>query len=234
MPRFFPLSVTEVHRETRDSVVVSLKPRDEDLQAFEFIQGQYLTFRRKFNDIELRRSYSICAGIDDEQLRVGIKRVDGGSFSTWANEDLKTGDTLEAMSPMGNFYAPLDVTAKRNYLAIAGGSGITPVLSLIKTALKHEPFSCFTLIFANRSIHSIMFREELEDLKNEYMGRLGILHVLKSESQHIELFSGRIDKEKCDQLFSSWIDITSMDMAYICGPESMMMMLVNEDDFDLR
>lgn len=227
MPRFCQLSVTEVHRETRDAVVVSLKPQDEDLQAFEFIQGQYLTFRREFDGVELRRSYSICAGIDDEQMRVGVKRVDGGVFSTWVNEDLKVGDTLEAMLPMGNFHVPLDASAKRNYLAIAGGSGITPVLSLIKTTLASEPLSRFTLIFANRTIHSIMFREELEDLKNEYMGRFSILHVLKSESRDIELFSGRIDEKKCDQFFSHWVDIASIDMAYICGPQSMMLMLVD-------
>lgn len=227
MPRFFPLSVTEIHRETKDAVAVSLTPRDEDLQAFKFIQGQYLTFRREFDGIELRRSYSICAGVDDKQLRVGIKRVDGGSFSTWINEELKAGDTLEAMLPMGNFHAPLDAISQRHYLAIAGGSGITPVLSLIKTTLVHEPLSRFTLIFANRSIHTIMFREELEDLKNQYMGRFSILHVLESESQDIELFSGRINEAKCDQFFSNWIDIASIDLAYICGPESMMMMLVD-------
>jgi len=227
MLRFFPLSVTKVHRETRDAVVVSLQPRDEDRQAFEFTQGQYLTFRRDFDGIELRRSYSICAAVDDEQLRVGIKRVDGGSFSTWANEELKVGDTLEAMLPMGNFHTPLNASSKRHYLAIACGSGITPVLSLIKTTLAREPFSHFTLIFANRSIHTIMFREELEDLKNQYMARFSILHVLKSESRDIELFSGRIDEDKCDQFFSHWIDIASIDMAYICGPQSLMRLLVD-------
>ena len=225
MPQFFPLTVTEVHRETRDAVVVSLKPDTCDQQAFQFTQGQYLTFKREFDGVELRRSYSICAGEDDPQLRVGVKRVDGGVFSTWINESLTVGDRLETLQPMGNFSIPTDAAASRHYLAVAAGSGITPILSLIKTTLVREPLSRFTVLFANRSIHSIMFREELEDLKNQHMGRLSILHVLKSESQHIELFSGRIDEHKCSQFFTRWIDVTSVDVAYICGPESLMQLV---------
>ncbi len=165
MARFYPLEVTEIHRETRDAVVVTLAPREEDRAAFDFIQGQYLTFRRVFDGEELRRSYSICAGKDDGVLRVGIKRVDGGTFSTWANESLRAGDVLEAMPPMGSFHTPLDPAAARHYLGFAGGSGITPVLSIIKTVLAREPRSRFTLVYANRQVSSIMFREELEDIE---------------------------------------------------------------------
>lgn len=223
MARFLPLQVSDVRRETRDSVVVTLTPREEDKASFEFIQGQYLTFRRQFDSEELRRSYSICAGRDDGTLRVGIKRVEGGCFSTWANEELKSGEWLEAMPPMGSFHTPIDPEQARNYVAFAGGSGITPVLSLIKTTLAVEPNSEFTLIYGNRSISSIMFREELEDLKNLYMGRFSVMHILENEAQEIDLFSGRIDAEKCKSLFTAWIDITTVDKVFICGPEPMML-----------
>lgn len=219
MPRFHTLDVLDVRHETRDAVVVTLKPKDGD---FAFTQGQYLTFRREFDGEELRRSYSICAGLDDGALRVGIKRVDGGAFSTWANEDLKPGDTLEAMPPQGRFFTVLDPSSAKNYLAFAGGSGITPVLSIIKTTLAREPNSTFTLVYANRQVTSIMFREELEDLKNSYLGRLSILHILESEGD-IDLFTGRIDAEKMQALFRLWIDAESVDTAFICGPEPMML-----------
>ncbi|SDP69009.1 1,2-phenylacetyl-CoA epoxidase subunit PaaE [Phyllobacterium sp. OV277] len=223
MARFHPLIVTEVRRETRDAVVVTLMPSEEDRNVFDFTQGQYLTFRRKFEDEELRRSYSICAGRDEGVLKVGIKRVDGGCFSTWVNENLKAGDTLEAMPPMGAFFTAIEPDVAKHYLGFAGGSGITPVLSIIKTVLSREPNSRFTLIYANRQISSIMFREELDDLKNLYLGRLSVLHVLESEVQDIDLFTGRIDGAKCAALFKSWIDAKSVTTAFICGPEPMML-----------
>lgn len=225
MPRFHPLEVTEVRRETRDAVVVTLKP--QDAKAFAFTQGQYLTFRRDFDGEELRRSYSICAGLDEGCLRVGIKRVDGGAFSTWANEDLKPGDMLEAMTPQGRFFTPVDPSATKSYLGFAGGSGITPVLSIIKTVLAREPGSTFTLVYANRQVGSIMFREELEDLKNSYLGRFSVVHILESEGQEIDLFTGRIDAEKMDMLFRMWIDAETVDTAFICGPEPMMLTIAD-------
>lgn len=221
MARFHPLTVTDVRKTIRDAVVVSLKPVNGG--DFDFIQGQYLTFRREFDGTELRRSYSICAGKSDGLLQVGIKKVDGGAFSTWANEDLKPGDTLEAMEPMGSFFTQLDPAQGKNYLGFAGGSGITPVLSILRTTLNAEPRSTFTLVYANRGVNTIMFREELEDLKNTYMGRLTVIHVLESDAQDIDLFTGRIDAEKCTALFKHWIDITNVDTAFICGPEPMML-----------
>ncbi|MCL7463445.1 1,2-phenylacetyl-CoA epoxidase subunit PaaE [Phaeovulum sp. NW3] len=223
MARFHPLEVTDVRRETRDAVVVTLKPRAEDAAAFDFTQGQYLTFRRDFDGEELRRSYSICAGKDEGVLKVGIKRVDGGAFSTWANENLRPGDTLDAMPPMGRFYTDIDPVADKHYLGFAGGSGITPVLSIIKTVLAREPQSRFTLVYANRQINTIMFREELEDLKNLYLGRFSVIHVLEQEGQEIDLFTGRIDADKMTALFDRWIDPKSVDTAFICGPEPMML-----------
>ncbi|MCB1312002.1 MAG: phenylacetate-CoA oxygenase/reductase subunit PaaK [Sedimentitalea sp.] len=221
MARFHPLAVTDVRKTIKDAVVVSLKPEDD--AEFDFIQGQYLTFRREFDGVELRRSYSICAGRGEGLLQVGIKKVEGGAFSTWANEELKPGDTLEAMAPMGSFHTPLDAGQARNYLGFAGGSGITPVLSILKTTLRAEPNSTFTLVYANRGVNTIMFREELEDLKNRHMGRLTIIHVLESDAQDIDLFTGRVDAEKCEALFRHWIDIGSVDTAFICGPEPMML-----------
>ncbi|MFO1071479.1 MAG: 2Fe-2S iron-sulfur cluster-binding protein [Geminicoccaceae bacterium] len=223
MARFHCLDVVDVRRETRDAVVVTLQPRPDDAALFDFTQGQYLTFRRRFDEEELRRSYSICAGKGEGFLQVGIKRVEGGAFSTWANESLQVGEVLEAMPPMGSFHAPLQPDAARHYLGFAGGSGITPLLSIIKTVLAAEPRSSFTLVYANRQISSIMFREELEDLKNRHLGRLAVLHVLEAEAQEIDLFTGRIDAAKCAALFESWIDLPSVDMAFICGPEPMML-----------
>lgn len=222
MARFHTLTVTDVHKTIRDAVVVTLAPEGSETDEFDFTQGQYLTFRRDFDGEELRRSYSICAGKDEGLLRVGIKRVDGGAFSTWANETLSVGDTVEAMAPMGNFHKHVAESNATNYLAFAAGSGITPVLSILKTVLKREPNSQFTLVYANRSVSSIMFREELEDLKNLYLNRLSVIHILGTDSQDIDLFTGRIDTEKCAQLFKYWIDISSVDTTYICGPEPMM------------
>lgn len=221
MARFHSLSVTDVKKTIRDAVVVTLKADTSD--EFDFIQGQYLTFRRSFNGEELRRSYSICAGVDEDILQVGIKKVDGGAFSTWANEEIKVGDKLEAMPPMGSFHTSLDATADKHYLGFAGGSGITPVLSIMKTVLSAEPQSRFTLVYANRAVNSIMFREELEDLKNLFMARLNIIHVLESDAQDIDLFVGRVDAEKCGILFKSWIQLEGIDTAFICGPEPMML-----------
>lgn len=223
MARFHPLTVTDIRRDTRDSVVLTLAPPADAAEDFKFIQGQYLTFRRVFDGEELRRSYSICAGVDDGLLRVGIKKVDGGWFSTYANEEIKVGDVIEAMKPMGNFHAPLDPDAKRRWLGFAGGSGITPLVSNIKTILKAEPKSTFTLVYGNRNAGAIMFREELEDLKNRNMGRLNIVHVLESEAPEIDLFSGRLDRAKCDALFDHWVDVKDAHVALICGPEPMML-----------
>ncbi|MDZ7628133.1 MAG: 1,2-phenylacetyl-CoA epoxidase subunit PaaE [Parvularculaceae bacterium] len=223
MARFYPLTVTDLRRDTRDSVVLTLAPPAEAREAFCFVQGQYLTFRHIFDGEEVRRSYSICAGIDDGILRVGVKRVDGGWFSSFVNDEVRAGDTLEAMAPMGNFHSALKPAEARRYLGFAGGSGITPMISLIRTVMSREPHSSFTLVYGNRQVSAIMFREELEDLKNLYLGRLNIVHVLESEAGEIELFSGRLDREKCEALFTRWIDVKGADLAFICGPEPMML-----------
>lgn len=222
MARFHDLTVTNVRKTIRDAVEVTLEPADP--AAFGFIQGQYLTFRREFDGEEIRRSYSICAGLDDGVLQVGIKRVDGGAFSTWANEELKPGDTLQAMPPMGGFHAPLTPDRPKRYVGFAGGSGITPVLSIIRTVLAREPKARFTLVYANRGVASIMFREEIEDLKNLHLGRFNVIHVLEQDAQDIDLFTGMVTKEKClDLIRTGWVGTDRLDMAFICGPEPMML-----------
>lgn len=223
MPNFYPLTVTDVQKDTRDAVVVTLRPAKSDRESFRYVQGQYLTLRRDFDGTDVRRCYSICTGIDEDHLKVGIKKVAGGCFSTWANEQLQVGESIDAMAPMGKFFLPLEPDAGRYYLGFAGGSGITPVLSIIKTVLKREPQSRFTLVYANRSISSVMFRDELDDIKSEYMSRFNVLHVLEDDAQDIDLFTGRIDTERCNALLSSWIHAPSVSAAFICGPEPMML-----------
>jgi ring-1,2-phenylacetyl-CoA epoxidase subunit PaaE len=221
MARFHSLTVTDVKKTIRDAVVLTLSP--DTPEAFDFIQGQYLTLRRNFDGEELRRSYSICAGRDDGRLQVGIKKVDGGAFSTWANEDLRPGDTIEAMPPMGSFHTDLNPAAARHYLGFAGGSGITPVLSILRTVLHREPKSRFTLVYSNRAVNTIMFKEELEDLKNMFLERINIVHILEQDAQDIDLFTGRLDAKKCKLLFKHWINLAGVDTVFICGPEPMML-----------
>lgn len=219
MPQFYPLTVTNIQKTTRDAVVVTFAAPDG--ADFGFTAGQYLTLRRDFDGQELRRSYSICSGVGDGKLEVGIKRVDGGVFSTWANTELAVGNTVDAMPPMGNFYAPKGDAPPRT-LAFAAGSGITPILSILRSELCASADAQITLVYANRNPNTIMFREDLEDLKNQHMGRLNIIHILSEDIQDIDLFGGRIDGAKCAALFDQWIDVGSFATAYICGPEDMM------------
>lgn len=221
MAKFYPLNVISVVPETRDAVVVQLAPNPQDALAFAFTQGQHLTFRKAFDGQDIRRSYSICTAPNSGDLRVAIKKVAGGCFSTWANESLRPGDVLEAMAPAGNFHVPLQPAGNRHYLGFAAGSGITPILSHLKTILTAEPKASFTLIYGNKSPLTMMFRDELEDLKNQHMDRLSLLHILGSEND-LELFAGRIDRAKMDALLAGWIDVAQADVAFICGPEAMM------------
>lgn len=220
MPQFHNVTVTDIHKTIRDAVVLTLQP--DDISAFQFVPGQYLTFKRTFDGEEIRRSYSICTAVHDNLLKVGIKRVDGGVFSSWANTELNIGDKLDVMSPMGKFYSGDVLTDDTHLLGFAGGSGITPVLSIIRTTLAESDNARFTLVYANRNVNTIMFRDELEDLKNRFMQRFNVVHILEDESQDIDLFTGRVDAGKCSALFKHWIDIKSVTCSYICGPEPMM------------
>jgi ring-1,2-phenylacetyl-CoA epoxidase subunit PaaE len=219
--QFHELTVIDVQNTIRDATVVTLAPKPGEEAVFHFLPGQHLTLRRAFDGEELRRSYSLCVSPGEGKLRVGVKRVEGGAFSNWVNDALKPGDVIEAMPPSGVFHLP-EARGMRNYLGFAGGSGITPVLSILKTVLEEEPESSFTLVYANRAVNTIMFRDELDDLKNRFMGRLTVVHVLEHGTHEIDLFSGRVDEAKCAQLFAHWIDLGAIDATYICGPEPMM------------
>ena len=178
---FHPLTVRRIEPDTAEAVIVSFDVPPDLRATFGFTQGQYLTLRHTIDGQDLRRSYSICAGVDDGELRVGVRKVRGGVFSNWINSTLKAGDTLQVMAPQGRFFVPLDSTASRHHVGIAGGSGITPILSIMKTVLQREPHSRFTLVYGNRSLQSTMFKEELEDLKNQHMQRLVLHHVFSDE-----------------------------------------------------
>ncbi|MBT6273379.1 MAG: 2Fe-2S iron-sulfur cluster binding domain-containing protein [Chromatiales bacterium] len=218
---FYPLRVTGVHQETRDSKVLTLEPAADIAERFMFVPGQYLTFKAQHDGQEIRRSYSICEAPGSGLLRVAVKKVAGGLVSTWVNEQLREGDTVDAMAPAGNFFADSNKAARR-FLMVAAGSGITPIISIVTTLLESHPDTLVTLIYGNRASPTIMFREALEDLKNRFLGRLNLVHVLTREQQDVDLFNGRLDRQKCEELFRTWVDVSVMDAAYLCGPVAMM------------
>jgi ring-1,2-phenylacetyl-CoA epoxidase subunit PaaE len=189
---------------------------------FRFEQGQHLTLRTDLGGEDVRRSYSICSAVQDGCLRIAVKKAPGGVFSTWANNALKAGDTIDAMPPLGHFNVPLDAAASRHYLGFAAGSGITPVLSIVKTTLAAEARSRFTLVYGNRASGTVMFKEELAALKDTYLGRFNLVHVLSREAQDIELLHGRIDRVKADALIAHWLDLAHVDAVFVCGPDGMM------------
>lgn len=222
MNKFHEVKVASVRQETRDAVAVTFAVPAALADQFRYVQGQHLTLRTEVNGEDIRRSYSICSAVQDERLRIAIKRVPGGLFSNWANDFLKPGQGLELMPPSGHFHVPLSPEHRKHYVAFAAGSGITPVFSLVKTTLIAEPRSQVTLVYGNRSSASVMFREELADLKDIYRERLNLVFILSREQQDIDLFNGRIDRAKCDALLEKWIDPTGIDVAFLCGPLGMM------------
>ena len=207
---FYPLKVKEVRKETPECVSVTFDIPDSLRTDFSFKQGQSLTMRTSIKGEEVRRTYSICSSPLDQEWRVAIKKVEGGLFSSFANRDLKKGDTIEVMQPVGKFYTELNPSNQKHYVAFAAGSGITPVLSLIKTTLATEPQSNFTLLYGNRTRNSIIFFEELEALKNKYIDRFNLIHVLSRERTDAALNFGRIDIEKLQQL-DKLVDYNSGD-----------------------
>lgn len=221
--KFYNLKVAEVRPETSDCVSVALEVPAALKDTFQFAAGQYLTFRMQMNGEEVRRSYSVCVSPDEGELRVAVKKVDGGKFSTYANDTLKAGEVLDVMPPMGKFSPRASDKKAKNYLAIVAGSGITPVMSIMKSVLKNEPGSTFTLIYGNRSRNTIIFREEIEGLKNTYMQRLRVYHILSREQMDVPLFNGRISADKCAEFCDTLIDIKAIDEAFICGPEDMIL-----------
>ncbi|MGL4495347.1 MAG: 1,2-phenylacetyl-CoA epoxidase subunit PaaE [Beijerinckiaceae bacterium] len=221
MSRFHTLKIADVRRETRDSVSVLLTVPDALKAEFSFAPGQYLTLRTTIDGEDIRRSYSICSGVLDNELRIGVKKVDGGAFSTFANENLKAGDSVEVMPPDGRFTPDLTASAGRHILGIAAGSGITPILSIAKSALAADPATRVTVIYGNQTSGTVMFAEELEDLKNRNLGRFSLVHILSREAQDLPILSGRISAEKLRALADSVIDLAHVDQAFLCGPQGM-------------
>jgi ring-1,2-phenylacetyl-CoA epoxidase subunit PaaE len=218
--RFHELKVASIERQTPEAVAVAFEIPDGLKDAFAFRPGQYLTLAADIGGQEARRSYSICSAPGDETLRVGVKRVADGRFSSFVNETLSVGDTIRVMPPEGRFTSLAG--ERHDYVLIAAGSGITPMLSIAKTVLGHEPDSTITLVNGNRSTDTIMFREELEDLKDRYMRRFSLIHLLSREAQDVELLNGRIDGPRIGELSRrGLIDLAGADGVFLCGPGEM-------------
>ena len=218
---FHQLTIQDIRQETPDCVSIAFHVPDQLKETYTFTQGQNITIRWKTGNEEIRRSYSICSSPLEGELRVAVKKVVDGRFSQIANTVLKQGDVLDVFPPTGNFHTSLDEKNQKRYVAFAAGSGITPVLSLIKTTLAVETGSHFTLIYGNRDRSSIIFKEQLEALKNRYMNRFTIVHVLSREKTDAAINHGRINAEKCEALAAGIIQFNSTDEFFLCGPEAM-------------
>ncbi|HEX5155531.1 MAG TPA: 2Fe-2S iron-sulfur cluster-binding protein [Parafilimonas sp.] len=216
---FEKVRIKEVRRETEDCVSILLDVPEDLKEKFTYLPGQHITLRAKINNEDVRRSYSLCSSPLQNEWRIAVKRVDGGIFSIFANHILKQGDEIELMPPLGHFILP-HTNEPKYYACFAAGSGITPVLSIIKTGLINQPESQFTLIYGNRTKQSIIFKEELEALKNIYLNRFQLIHVLSREQTGSPLNEGRITTEKCEQIFQHVASLHA-DAFFICGPEAM-------------
>jgi ring-1,2-phenylacetyl-CoA epoxidase subunit PaaE len=223
MPVFNTLRVAEVRRETPDTVSIAFDVPAELAAAYTFEPGQHLTIRFPHPDDggELRRSYSICSGLDDGELRVAVKNLPGGVFGAYAADRLQPGDVLDVMTPAGRFTTTLDPAVTRSYLFIAAGSGITPVMSIMRSALARQPHARCALVYGNRGPSSVIFAEALEDLKDSYLGRLQVIHVFSREQQSLPLLNGRLSGAKIRELAERLLDLTSYDEVFVCGPEPM-------------
>jgi len=217
---FHTLKIKAVKKETADCVSIAFDIPDALKNTFAFEQGQNITIKKDFDGVEIRRSYSICTAPFENELKVAVKKVNGGKFSCYANDILKAGDEIEVMPPTGKFNTKLLTENRKEYLAFAAGSGITPVLSIIKTTLQTEPLSNFTLVFGNRSRSSIIFFEELEGLKNKYLQRFNFINILSRERTDAPINYGRIDQQKLTDL-NKLINYNTVDEFFICGPEEM-------------
>jgi ring-1,2-phenylacetyl-CoA epoxidase subunit PaaE len=221
IPRFHRLAVSDLRRESADAVSLSFAIPHALADDYSFAPGQYLTLRKTMDGEEVRRSYSICSGPDDGELRIAVKKVDGGAFSSWAADELKQGDELDVMTPTGRFGVTPAPDQARVYVGFAAGSGITPILSIVKGVLAREPNSRFFLFYGNRSTGGMLFREALEELKDRFIQRLSVFHVISGEEQDIPILHGRLDGEKVRVLLRSLVPANSVDHVFVCGPTGM-------------
>ena len=215
---FHLLKVAKLDRITDDAVAITFEVPEHLREEFSFLPGQHLAVRATIAGDDIRRNYSICAPVNSGVLRIGVKRLPGGVFSSYAIERLQVGDSLEVLSPTGSFSTPLDPAQAKHYGAIAAGSGITPILSILASALEAESGSRATLIFVNHNTNSIMFLEDVEDLKNKYLGRLQVFHVLDGERQEPEILSGKLDPERLTGILDSFASHPGVDEWFLCGP----------------
>ncbi|WP_347922697.1 1,2-phenylacetyl-CoA epoxidase subunit PaaE [Pontimicrobium sp. SW4] len=228
MVDFYNIKVADLYKETKDTVVITFDI-PEDLKAtFKFKQGQHLTLRKEINGEDIRRNYSLCTSPIDNEWKVAVKTIRNGVFSNYAFNELKKGDELQVMPPHGEFYVEVNKQASNNYVAFAAGSGITPMLSIIRTHLLLEPKSTFKLFYLNRMVKSIIFKEELEQLKNQFFGRFQVFYFLTKEKRDIPFLNGRFDKEKLAVLTKTFIDIPDTNHAFICGPQDMIFLIRDE------
>ena len=228
MAKFHNIRVKDIYKETDDCSVITFDVPEDLHNAFNFSQGQHLTLKAIINGEDTRRSYSLCSSPIDKEWKVAVKKIHGGKFSTYVNETLKSGDMLEIMEPSGTFGVDIDNSKRKNYLVFAAGSGITPILSMMKTHLALEPESTFKLFYLNKNAKSIIFKEEIEQLRNQYFGRLNIFYFLTREQRDIELFNGRFTPEKIQQITHTFVDIQDTNEVFICGPEDMIFMIQDE------
>jgi ring-1,2-phenylacetyl-CoA epoxidase subunit PaaE len=223
---FYPLRINDIRRETADTVSIALDVPADLGETFRFAPGQFLTFRVDGADGKpVDRSYSICSTPDDGELRVVVKRLEGGVFGERANSAMTVGDILDTLPPLGRFTVPLDPAHRKDYLAIASGSGISPLMSLLRSILATEPESRVTLLYGNRGPSTTIFREALSELKDRYLTRLSVVHVFSREGQEIELLNGRITADKLRTLADRLVDLSSYDEVFVCGPEPMTLQL---------
>lgn len=218
---FHSLRVQDITIETPDCVSVAFEVPENLQEEYKFIPGQYLTLETEIDGEKVRRSYSLCSSPLDGELRVAIKKVELGKFSTWANESLKVGSTINVMTPEGNFFTPIKEGQKKNYVAFAAGSGITPIYSIIKAVLEVEVESTFTLFYGNQTSNTVIFKDKIDGLKNTYMDRLEIHHVLSREDQGSDLLKGRIDDIKCESFATQFFEVKNVHEYFLCGPEGM-------------
>jgi ring-1,2-phenylacetyl-CoA epoxidase subunit PaaE len=220
---FHALRVAEIVPETAEANSIRFAVPDELHEKFAFRAGQHLTLRATLGGEEVRRNYSLCTAPAEQDWMVTVKRIGGGLFSNWVGDQLKAGDTVDVMPPHGSFTTEFDASNTRHLVGIAGGSGITPVMSLIKTLLREEPLSRFTLLYGNRDSSAVIFLEALAALKDKHLGRLELYHFLDAEEQDIDLFNGMLDRQRCDEAIAHLVpDAAEVDGWFICGPGPMM------------
>lgn len=221
--QFHLLAVSDLQKEIQGCVSVAFEVPPALQKQFAFTSGQYLTLKTTVNGEELRRSYSLCSAPHENEWRVAVKEIPNGKFSSFANQSLQIGDTLEVMAPMGNFKFEAEPSIQKNYVLFAAGSGVTPVFSILKSILKEEPLSTVTLFYGNKGMAEVIFREALEALKNRYLERMNLVHIFSRENIGLPLLKGRMDAKRIEELLAAFVNKQSIDAAYICGPQEMIL-----------